>query len=384
MSFTVQDMMLISQERYHMKFCGGQNGWSNSISWCHLLEDTTIIQNFWGKELAVTTGLGFPTEDKLLELLRELVNHHAAGLIVNVGNYISEIPQSALAYCDENDFPLLTVPWEVHLADMMKDFSIRIFLQGSADEQITNALICAMEQPDNGEQYRKELLPYFDVDGTFQVVLIAQEGLDEMDTVERQKLSYRIQMYLEDITHNGSFFYYNSYFVLVVNAVPEEFVRKLVEGMMRRATKRMPESPLCVGVGSVVKDVSRLTVSYERASAACRMAMQKEKKVVYFDEMGLQRLLYMARDREMLREMEEECLAPLEEYDRRHHSDYVETLRLYLKHNGSIQAIAGEMFTHRNTVIYRVNNIKKLLGTDLTTPEERLPYQIALLIRDML
>ncbi|MDD6504572.1 MAG: PucR family transcriptional regulator ligand-binding domain-containing protein, partial [Lachnospiraceae bacterium] len=130
MSFTVQDMMLISQERYHMKFCGGQKGWSNSISWCHMLEDTTIIQNFWGKELAVTTGLGFPTEEKLLELLRELVNHHAAGLIVNVGNYISEIPQSALAYCDENDFPLLTVPWEVHLADMMKDFSIRIFLQG--------------------------------------------------------------------------------------------------------------------------------------------------------------------------------------------------------------------------------------------------------------
>ncbi|MDD6504840.1 MAG: hypothetical protein PUF45_05325 [Lachnospiraceae bacterium] len=34
--------------------------------------------------------------------------------------------------------------------------------------------------------------------------------------------------------------------------------------------------------------------------------------------------------------------------------------------------------------MYRVNNIKKLLGTDLTTPEERLPYQIALLIRDML
>ena len=60
MSFTIEDMMLTSEKQYDMKFLAGRNGWSNSISWVHLLEDTTIIQNFWGKELAVTTGLGFP------------------------------------------------------------------------------------------------------------------------------------------------------------------------------------------------------------------------------------------------------------------------------------------------------------------------------------
>ena len=57
MSFTIQDMMLTAETRYEMKFLAGKNGWSNSISWVHLLEDTTIIQNFWGKELAVTTWL---------------------------------------------------------------------------------------------------------------------------------------------------------------------------------------------------------------------------------------------------------------------------------------------------------------------------------------
>ena len=38
-----------AENRYEMKFLAGKNGWSNSISWVHLLEDTTIIQNFWGK-----------------------------------------------------------------------------------------------------------------------------------------------------------------------------------------------------------------------------------------------------------------------------------------------------------------------------------------------
>ena len=60
MGFTVEDMLIIARDKYKMELVAGQNGWANSISWVHLLEDTTIIQNFWGKELAVTTGLGFP------------------------------------------------------------------------------------------------------------------------------------------------------------------------------------------------------------------------------------------------------------------------------------------------------------------------------------
>ena len=49
-------------------------------------------------------------------------------------------------------FPLLTVPWEVHLSDMIKDFSIHVFLQDSTDEQIASAaLIAAIESPDNQE-----------------------------------------------------------------------------------------------------------------------------------------------------------------------------------------------------------------------------------------
>lgn len=382
MGFTIQDMMITSEERYRMKYLAGKDGWSNSISWVHLVEDTKIIQNFWGKELVVTTGLGFPTEEAMMELARHLVQRHAAGLVVNTGNYIEELPESLLAYCEDNHLPLLTVPWEVHLADMMKDFSIRIFVQGSTDEQVVNALISAVEQPDN-QEYRKKLLPYFDVDGTFQVMLIASEGLDSMDTVDRRKLSYRLQMYLEQITHNGSFFYYNSFFVLVVNAIKPELLIELGEGMLRRAHKRMPGRPLYVGIGSPVTDIENLSVSYRRAEAAAKMAMRTKTAFLKFEEMGMYRLLYSCTDTGLLAQMRQETLSVLEEHDRRHNSNYVETLRCYLELDGSIQAMAQSMFTHRNTIIYRMNNIKKLLGTELSTPAERLPYQIAFYIRDM-
>ena len=375
MGFTIQDMMLISQEQYRMRFIAGEQGWSNSISWVHMVEDTVIIQYFWGKELAVTTGLGFDTTEKLQKLIEDLIRKHAAGLIINTGNYIFEIPRHLIDYCNENDFPLLTIPWEIHLTDVIKDFSIRIFMQGTADNEISGALIQAIEQPANQEEYRQKLLPYFDEDGTFQVVLITTDHLDEMDTVERQKLSYRVQVYLEQITHNGNFMYYDSDFMLVVNDITGEVLDEIVTGMVRRAKRRMPEIPLY--------DISNLHTGYARAKAAVQMAKKRKRDLFYFDRMGLYRLLYMVDDSRLLKEMAEEPLKPLLEYDRERHANYVDTLELYLKHNGSIQAVSEEMFTHRNTVIYRMNKIRELLGTNLEETEERIPYQIAYYIRAM-
>lgn len=383
MGFTIEDMNLMAKDRYHMEFIAGKRGWSNSISWVLMMEDTAIIRNFAGKELAVTTGLGFDTEEKLLGLARKLVVCHASGLIINTGEYIHELPQSLCDYCDENDLPLMTVPWEVYLSEMIKDLSIRIFLQGTTDEEITRALIHAIEDPDNQENYRKVLLPYLDIDGEFQVVLFTTGGLDEMDTVERKRLGYRLQIYLENITHNGSFFYYDANFVLIMNDVSRKDFDEIVEGMISRTKRRMPEVHISVGAGSKVVDIANLRTAYQRAKAAVNMAQHMNRDMVHFDEMGIYRLLYSVSDKAILKEMSEDLLQPLLTYDAKHNSNYVEVLEKYLEYNGSIQAVAEAMYTHRNTIIYRVANIKKLLGTELDTTEERFQYQMAYYIRNM-
>ena len=110
MGFTVEDMLLASREKYGMEMVAGGTGWSNSISWMMLLEDTVIVTRFTGKEMAVTTGLGFPTEEKLLALAQKLTEHSASGLVLNTGMYLKEVPEPLIAYCNENSLPLLTVP----------------------------------------------------------------------------------------------------------------------------------------------------------------------------------------------------------------------------------------------------------------------------------
>ncbi|MCR5667877.1 MAG: PucR family transcriptional regulator ligand-binding domain-containing protein [Lachnospiraceae bacterium] len=384
MGFTIEDMLTIGRDKYNMEIIAGRDGWANSISWLHVVEDTTLIQNFWGREMAVTTGLGFATEEKQKALVEDLIAHHAAGLVINTGKYIPVVPKEVMNICDANDFPLLTVPWEVHLADLMKDFSIRVFLQDGEDQKISTAMIQAITEPEHQEHYRDALKPFFDVDGSFQTVLITTDGLDTMDTVERRKLSNQMQVYLEGISHNGNFFYYDSSFVLVMNDIEDEDRRSIVEGMVRRAQMRTSkEIPFYVGVGTKVIDVANLYMSFHRAESAMIRAMKLKKSVVRFDEMGVYRLLYSIPDKKLLEEMRDEPLRPLLEYDEKHKSNLVETLEMYLNCDGSIKQMAAEMYTHRNTVIYRVNKIKEMLGTDFSSPQDRLKYQVAFYIRKM-
>ncbi len=383
MSFTIEDMLTVSRSKYKMELMAGSAGWSNSISWILLIEDSMILKDFKGRDLAVTTGLGFDSEDKLLALVEKLVELHASGLVVNIGPHIQQIPESVKKCCDENGFPLLIVPWDTILYDMIKDLSIRVFLQSAADEQISNALIHAIEEPGTMGLYEKDLLPYFDVDGTFQIALISTGDLDVMDTVERRRISYRMQIYMANITHNAHFFYYDSCFVLVVNAVPQDQLREILDGFVNRIRQKMPESRVSVGVGSMVMDVSNLQLAYRRARAAVDMALRMDKRILWFDEMGIFRLLCRVEDSRLLKEMGEDTLLPLLESDREHGTTYVETLECYLDNDCSIQKVAQETFAHRNTVVYRINNIKKMLGSDLDTAGERLKYQIACMILQM-
>ena len=383
MGFTIEDMLVVSADKYHMKLEAGEKGWSNSISWLLMLEDLTIIQNFSGKELAVTTGLGFQTEEKMLDLVRELSWHNAAGLIVNTGYYIREIPEEVRRLCDHYVLPLLTVPWEVYLADMIKDMSIRIFLQSSTDEQISAALIRAIESPGSRDLYEKELLPHFDLDGTFQTALVTTGNLDSMDTVERKRIAYRMQLYLTNLTHNGHFLYYDGFFVIVMNDMKPEECADVMEAFADRAARKMPERRVWVGVSDQVTDISNLRLSFRRARAAVTMAENVDDSIQFFDKMGLYRLLYMVDDPLLLKSLSDHLLQPLLEYDEQHGGGYLETLESYLKNSGSIKAMADELFIHRNTILYRMTNIKKLLGSNLEDSRERMMFAIACMIRKM-
>ena len=377
MGFTLDDAFIETQNEYKLKLLAGANGCGNAISWVHMIEDTTMIQQFWGKELAVTTGLGFQNHDSLLHFIQLLIKHHSVGVIINVGRYIHEIPQDIIDYCDEQDFPLLTMPWEVHMADLIRDFSIRCLSAEKEDKQISKYFKDVFTNAKLLDESKNKLVEAFDVEGSFQIVLISLEGDDELSFIERKRIASQLEICFEKIRSPYSFFWYDQHFVLVVNNLPEEDLENIVYAMYRRAKKRIAEYPIHIGMSDSVRDFSNVIKVYKRAYAALRMAVQFQYETVFFREMGIYQLLFLIEDQAVLKNMHDELLQPLIQYDQQHHGELENTLYEFLLNDGNQLAMSKKLFMHRNTINYRMTKIKELLCCDLNTFEERLPYMLA-------
>jgi hypothetical protein len=60
-------------------------------------------------------------------------------------------------------------------------------------------------------------------------------------------------------------------------------------------------------------------------------------------------------------------VSPLLDYDRRHQSELVRTLGIFLDCAGSWNACAEQLHVHLNTVRYRIRRIEELTGRNLST-----------------
>ncbi len=127
MSLTLKTLCTENDNQFKLTLRAGGNGYRNAVAWVHMVEDDYVIPYFHGSELVVTTGIKTESEPGWLSgLVRELHERGVAGLIVNTGKYILDIPEDILAYCDEAEFPLLTMPWEIHVTEMLQTFCTRI------------------------------------------------------------------------------------------------------------------------------------------------------------------------------------------------------------------------------------------------------------------
>ena len=91
-----------------------------------MVEDRQVPDFLHGGELVFTTGIGHVGKDPLLEFVKRLKAHGASGVVVNIGPYLTQIPDEVLSYCDAHGFPIFTLPWNIYIIDITYDFCRRI------------------------------------------------------------------------------------------------------------------------------------------------------------------------------------------------------------------------------------------------------------------
>lgn len=56
----------------------------------------------------------------MIEYTKKLKEKNCSCLIFNIGPYIKEIPQNVIEYCNNNNMPLFTAPWDVKLVNLTR------------------------------------------------------------------------------------------------------------------------------------------------------------------------------------------------------------------------------------------------------------------------
>lgn len=128
-----------------------------------------------------------------------------------------------------------------------------------------------------------------------------------------------------------------------------------------------------VGIGGWYTGMTGLRWSYYEAQEA----MNRGPGINERQQMSLSGLLLASED-VPLRDLAEDLLRPLHEFDAAHSGALVQTLRAYLDANGSVATVAEQLIVHRNTVRYRLEQVERLTGQSLSSTATRVQLWLAL------
>ncbi|MFC7394025.1 PucR family transcriptional regulator [Scopulibacillus cellulosilyticus] len=100
----------------------GHNGLLHPVQWVHILETPGGYSFLNGGELVLSTASGFGKDSReRLCYLRELIKKRAAGLCIELGSVIGEIPQDMIELAEQHDFPLIAFKKPVHFVNITMD-----------------------------------------------------------------------------------------------------------------------------------------------------------------------------------------------------------------------------------------------------------------------
>ncbi|MFD0693872.1 PucR family transcriptional regulator [Paenibacillus sp. GCM10027628] len=142
-----------------------------------------------------------------------------------------------------------------------------------------------------------------------------------------------------------------------------------------------PKFPLRIGIGRSYNDLSRLPKSAQEANYALTFSklLYKPTTVTHYDDLGLYHFLIQMQDLGMnFREYSETHLGALI-HNKRQSADMILTLEAYLHNNQNIHHTASDLYIHRHTLKYRLNQIEKKTGYNLQSPEHRFHLLLAIM-----
>lgn len=202
------------------------------------------------------------------------------------------------------------------------------------------------------------------------------------------KIAYLIEMICKDMGRSYMILNKSDRLFLMVMLKEGEgvtIVRKYVKYIYDVLKSKMKKYQTQIGVGRIYKGLNQVHKSLLDASKALEAAMYYiGEDVVLFEEMGIYKILSNSAVKSELEIFYKDVLEPLVLYDRRKDTELVKTLEEYFECNGNLKKMSEQLYTHYNTVLYRLTRIQEIMKIDLEKEEHRFAAQTALKVHKIM
>ena len=138
-----------------------------------------------------------------------------------------------------------------------------------------------------------------------------------------------------------------------------------------------------IGSSTVVDNLKDLARAYKEAQVALDVGkvFETEKNIVSYENLGIGRLIYQLPTTlcEMfLQEVFKK--GSLESLDR----ETLMTIQCFFENNLNVSETSRKLFVHRNTLVYRLEKIRKITGLDIREFEHAITFKVALMVKKYL
>ena len=164
--------------------------------------------------------------------------------------------------------------------------------------------------------------------------------------------------------------------------IDEEEIEKVAKEIVSTASSEF-FTKVVVGIGSPVTEIKNLSRSFKEAQIALEVGkvFDTEKEIINYKNLGIGRIIYQLPTtlcEVFLQEVFKS--GELESLDR----ESLMTIQSFFENNLNVSETSRKLFVHRNTLVYRLEKIKKITGLDLREFEHAIVFKVALMVKKYL
>lgn len=217
----------------------------------------------------------------------------------------------------------------------------------------------------------KETLPYF-------LIIIRDKNTLNKNNIFSERLT-KVEALLKEIDADIIIGCLRKSLIIMVPYKNQKINSKILDRIYLNS-KKVIHQEVKLGVGSTYQGLSGLRKSYREAEKAVTIgpAIKKDQTIIYFEQLGVYRLISLIKEKKELNHFYEEAIGDLLKYDQESDLDLVYTIEQYFKCNESLKETADKLYIHVNTLKYRLQKIKSLTGLSLQKSEEKLMLHMGL------